>query len=41
MEGGIVTGRFVICDKCGKEIEVRSGIFAHDTLSRHTKVEHK
>lgn len=33
-------GRMVICDLCGKEIEVRWGIFAHDTLYRHKKVEH-
>jgi hypothetical protein len=33
--------RLVVCDKCGKEIELRWGIFAHDTLSRHYKLEHK
>ena len=33
-------GRVVVCDTCNKEIEVRWGIFAHDTLSRHLK-EHK
>ncbi len=33
-------GRLVICNICGKEIEVRWGIFAHDTLGRHMK-EHK
>lgn len=33
-------GRLVTCNICGKEIEVRWGIFAHDTLSRHMK-EHK
>lgn len=33
-------GRLVICKVCGKEVEVRWGIFAHDTLSRHMK-EHK
>jgi len=33
-------GRTVICDKCSKELEVRWGIFAHQTLSRHMK-EHK
>lgn len=32
--------KVVICDKCGKEIQVRWGIFAHDTLSRHKK-EHR
>jgi uncharacterized protein YbaR (Trm112 family) len=32
--------RIVICPKCKKELEVRKGIFAHDTLSRHLK-EHK
>jgi hypothetical protein len=29
--------RFVICSDCKKEIEVRWGIFGHDTLSRHSK----
>jgi len=33
-------GRVVICDICKKEIELRWGIFAHDTLSRHRR-EHK
>ena len=33
--------RVVICDKCKKEIEVRSGIFAHATLSRHIQTSHK
>jgi len=33
-------GRVVICEMCGKELEVRWGIFAHDTLSRHVR-EHK
>jgi hypothetical protein len=32
--------RIVICTECSKEIEVRWGIFAHDTLNRHLK-EHK
>lgn len=41
MEGGIMAGRVAICDICKKEIEVRSGIFAHDTISRHKKAEHK
>ena len=34
-------GKVAIYDICKKEIEVRWGIFAHDTLSRHKKVEHK
>jgi len=33
--------RVVVCDQCKKEIEVRSGIFANTTLSRHNKMEHK
>jgi hypothetical protein len=33
-------GRVVICDICKKEIELRWGIFGHDTISRHKK-EHK
>jgi hypothetical protein len=42
MEGGVVEkSRVVICDICNKEIEVRWGIFANDTLSRHKKAEHK
>lgn len=42
MEGGLVEkGRVVICELCSKNIEVRWGIFAHDTLFRHKKVEHK
>jgi len=36
-----MSARLVICDKCNKEIELRWGIFAHDTLSRHLKAEHK
>ena len=32
--------RIVICSTCNKEIEVRWGIFAHDSLNRHMK-EHK
>jgi hypothetical protein len=32
--------RVAICDMCGKELEVRWGIFAYGTLSRHMK-EHK
>jgi len=35
-----MSGRVVICPICKKETEVRTGIFAHDTLSRHMK-EHK
>lgn len=41
MEGRIVAQRHVVCDMCKKEIELRWGIFAHDTLSRHKKAEHK
>jgi len=33
-------GRVVVCDMCGKELEVRWSIFAHQTLSRHIR-EHK
>jgi hypothetical protein len=40
MEGGVVSGRLVVCDTCGKEIELRWGIFGHDTLNRHRKAEH-
>lgn len=32
-----MTGKVVVCPVCGKETEVRWGIFAHDTLSRHMK----
>jgi len=32
--------RYIICEVCGREIEVRWGIFASDTLVRHMK-EHK
>ncbi len=32
--------RVVVCPQCEKEIEVRQGIFAHQTLSRHL-LEHK
>jgi hypothetical protein len=32
--------RVIICPTCSKEIEVRQGIFAHQTLSRHL-MEHK
>lgn len=35
-----MSNKVVICNICKKEIEVRWGIFAHDTLSRHMK-EHK
>ena len=42
MEGGMMSGnRYIVCPECNKEIEVRWGIFAHDTLSRHRKAEHK
>jgi hypothetical protein len=41
MEGGVVSNRFVICDVCSKEIELRWGIFGSDTLRRHVKAEHK
>jgi hypothetical protein len=30
-------GRVTNCDKCGKELEVRWGIFAHSTLARHIR----
>jgi hypothetical protein len=33
-------GKVVICNICSKEIEVRWGIFGHDTLNRH-KREHR
>jgi hypothetical protein len=36
----IKMSRTVICPKCKKEMEVRKGIFAHETLYRHSK-EHK
>lgn len=36
-----MSNKVVICDKCSKEIEVRQGIFASATLSRHYKMEHK
>jgi len=32
--------RVVVCPECKKEIEVRSGNFAHHTLARHIR-EHK
>jgi len=35
-----MSGRVVVCDLCKKEIELRWGIFAHDSLSRHRKAEH-
>jgi hypothetical protein len=42
MEGGVVEkGRTVNCELCGRDIEVRWGIFANETLSRHKKAEHK
>jgi len=33
--------RTVNCDKCGRDIEVRNGIMANETLSRHKAKEHK
>jgi len=33
--------KVAVCDICKKEIEVRWGIFANDTLLRHKKAEHK
>jgi hypothetical protein len=33
--------RVVICPTCKKEIEVRSGIMANETLNRHILKEHK
>ena len=33
--------RVIICTLCKKEWELRWGIFAHDSLSRHMKAEHK
>ena len=33
--------RVVICPECNREIEVRTGIMANETLSRHTSKEHK
>ena len=35
----MAANKVIICEICGREIEVRSG-FAHMTLSRHLK-EHK
>ena len=35
-----MSSRVVVCDICNKEIELRWGIFAHDSLSRHRKAEH-
>jgi hypothetical protein len=32
-----MTNRIVICNICKKEIEVKWGVFAHDTLNRHMK----
>ena len=37
----IVNKKVVICDMCRKEIEVRWGVFANQTLLRHKKMEHK
>lgn len=39
--GCLMKNKFVMCNLCNKEIEVRQGIFASDTLSRHYKMEHK
>jgi hypothetical protein len=33
--------KVVICPECKKEIEVRSGIMANETLNRHISKEHK
>jgi hypothetical protein len=33
--------RAVICEKCGRDIEVRWGIMAYQTLKRHMSKEHK
>ena len=33
--------RTLVCLVCSKEWELRWGIFAHDSLSRHMKAEHK
>lgn len=33
--------RVVICPTCKREIEVRNGIMANETLSRHKAKEHK
>jgi hypothetical protein len=33
-------GRVVVCEMCGRELEIRWGIFAHQTLLRHLR-EHK
>ena len=42
MEGGVMEkGRVVTCDICKRDIELRWGIFANDTISRHKKAEHK
>jgi hypothetical protein len=35
-----MSDKVIICDICKKEIVVRWGIFAHETLGRHMK-EHK
>ncbi len=36
-----VEKRTVNCSDCGRDIEVRSNMFAHQTLSNHKKKEHK
>ena len=33
--------RAVTCPKCGQEIEVRTGQFAHQTLNNHERKAHK
>jgi uncharacterized CHY-type Zn-finger protein len=40
MYNEFMANKIIICGVCKKEIEVRWGIFAHDTLNRHMK-EHK
>jgi hypothetical protein len=40
VEGGLMAGKVIVCPICNKEVEVRWGIFASDTLGRHMK-EHK
>jgi hypothetical protein len=34
-------GKVVVCDICKKQIGVRWGHFANETLTRHKKAEHK
>lgn len=40
MESRVAAARVVVCEVCKKELVVRWGVFAHDTLSRHRKAEH-